>query len=422
MKQRVLVLTVVSIVVIGILAAAGCQTAPTPAPAPKPSPAAAPAPAPAAPAPAPSPAAFKWPATLTYVVLGGTASAGYAASVAWTNVLSADTGTKISVLGEARVDAAMDMLRTGKCELNNGGSGPDYPMATGAYATREGGAFPIRMFGCGAEIEAGFMTKKDSPIKVPQDIKKGTRLALITLDPAFMRYYDSLLAWAQVKKDDVVFYNVNSVDAAYDALIDGKVDITFASPLFPGAMKVMSSPGGGAWITLDAKKDPEGARRFLEANAYYIPGVELKTGVAKGAIGMVAYGANYSSASVSADLIYNIVKWLDTNYDKIKGLHPWVASITIPNLMKMSEFHWCPVHEGAVRYLKEKGLWTDKHQQRWQYNVDLLDKYQKAYADAIKQADSRGIPVNPENKAWTDFWANYKVEQKLPPIAYHPSF
>ncbi|MCX8126799.1 MAG: ABC transporter substrate-binding protein, partial [Dehalococcoidia bacterium] len=394
------------------MALVACQpAAPVPKASPSPAPAAPSAPV-ASPAPSPSPVQFKWPDKLTMVVLGGSASAGYAASVAWTNELSKDTGAKISVLGEAKVDAAMAMLRTGKCELNNGGSGPDYPMATGSYATRDGGAFPVRIFSCGAEIEAGFMTKKDSPIKVPQDIKKGTRLALITLDPAFMRYYDSLLAWAQVSKDDVVFYRVNSLDASFDALIEGKVDVIFASPLFPGAMKVMSSPGGGAWITLDAKKDPEGAKRFLEANAYYIPGIELKTGVGKGAIGMVAYGANYTSEAVSADLIYNVVKWLDVNYDRIKGLHPWAAAITIPNLLRMSEFHWCPPHEGAVRYLREKGLWTDKHQQRWQYNVDLLNKYQKAYADCIKLADSRGIPVDPENKAWIDLWENYKKEQK----------
>ena len=354
------------------------------------------------------------------VVMGGSANPGYAATVAWTNLLAAETGTRISVLGEVRVDTCSEMLRTRKADFTNGGTSPDYLMANGSFATREGGAFPVRTMSAAAEIEAGFMTRKDSPIKTPQDIKKGTRIANVTQDPAFMRYNNALLAWGQVSPDDVVFPSYATTDAALDAIIDGKVDIAFASPLMPNAMKVMSSPGGGAWIALDAKKDPDGAKRFLNVQSFYIPGFELKTGVGKGAIGMVAFGANFSTKDVSEDLIYNITKWLDLNYDKIKGTHPWNASITPQNLLRLAEFQYIPIHEGGVKYLKEKGLWTDKHQQRWQYNVDLLDKYQKAYADAIKQADSRGIPVNPENKAWTDFWDNYKKDQKIPPLVYFP--
>ena len=318
----------------------------------------------------------------------------------------------------------MDMLKSGKCEMNNGGSGPDYPMAGGKYATTDGGAFQIRIFSAGSETQAGFMTQKNSPIKKPQDIKKGTRLILMVTDPAFMRYYNSLLAWAQLSPDDVTFVRVNTLDAKYEYLQYGKGDIAFGAPSFPQAYKVEASPGGLAWISLDAGADPAGAKRFMDANPYFTPGIKMTQGVpsAQGQLGMVAIGCNYTAQRVSPDLMYNVAKWLDTKYDSFKGTHPWAAAITQDNLMILARWHWAPVHEGVVKYLKEKNVWTDKYQQRWQANVDNLTAWGKAYQDAMALAKSRGVPIDPENQAWMDLWNNYAKEQKLVPINYWSSF
>jgi hypothetical protein len=162
----------------------------------------------------------------------------------------------------------------------------------------------------------------------------------------------------------------------------------------------------------------------MDANAYFTPGITLTQGVpsAVGTKGMVSIGCNYTAQRVDADLMYNMAKWLDVNYDKYKGTHPWAAAITVKNLMILAEGHWAPVHEGVVKYLKEKGVWTDKHQQRWQANADRLDKWGKAYQDAKALAKSRGVPVDPENQAWMDLWNNYAKEQKLEPVNYWSSF
>ncbi|MCX8126340.1 MAG: hypothetical protein N3E40_04265, partial [Dehalococcoidia bacterium] len=169
MAVRLWALIAVGLVIFGLLLGGGCQPAPVPVPSPTPPPKPAAPPAPA-PSPTPSPAAFKWPSSLTVVVLGGSANPGYGATVAWTNLLAAETGTRVSVLGEVRVDLASEMLKTKKAEISTGGTSPDYLMATGSFATREGGAFPVRIMSAAAEVEAGFVTKKDSPIKAPQAV------------------------------------------------------------------------------------------------------------------------------------------------------------------------------------------------------------------------------------------------------------
>ena len=113
------------------------------------------------------------------------------------------------------------------------------------------------------------------------------------------------------------------------------------------------------------------------------------------------------------ELVYQLVKWLDENYDKYKDAHPWCAQMTIENLLALSETHYQPLHEGTVRYLEEKGLWTDRHQARWQQNVELLDKWIKAYQQAIEYADENEIEVDPENEEWLNVWADFSSDLPL---------
>jgi len=43
-----------------------------------------------------------------------------------------------------------------------------------------------------------------------------------------------------------------------------------------------------------------------------------------------------------------------------------------------------PVHDGLKRYLKELGLWTDKHGAPVPKTTELIDKYCEANHDAIR--------------------------------------
>ncbi len=69
-----------------------------------------------------------------------------------------------------------------------------------------------------------------------------------------------------------------------------------------------------------------------------------------------------------------------------------------------------PVHDGAIRFAKEKGLWTAAHDARQKYNLWLLEQYKKAYKAAIDEADKKGIKVDPQNKQWLDLWKQIGTE------------
>jgi hypothetical protein len=328
---------------------------------------------------------------------------------------------KISILTDASPVVVLNWLRTGKSELNHSGVGVDYLMAGGNYAIRDGGPFQARIFNCAMKYEAGFMTNKGSSIKKPEDIKPGTRLLEITLDPAFARYNDALLAWAGLDRSQVTIVKAATLDALADFIIDNKADITYSSPVLPQVMRVESSPGGIAWMRLTPASNPAGAKKFFEkTNGVFGYGTMSGAGspASKGVPGLFSVGAYFTAASVNKDLTYNLIKWLDINYDRYKASNPSNSNMTLNNLMILAETGFAPIHEGVVQYLKEKGLWTDKHQARWQYNVGRLTAWESAYKDAIKAADAKGINVDPQNTQWQELWKQMQTDRKLEKINY----
>ena len=61
-----------------------------------------------------------------------------------------------------------------------------------------------------------------------------------------------------------------------------------------------------------------------------------------------------TSAKVPADVVYTITKAVFDNLDEFKKLHPAFANLNAANMVK--DGLSAPLHEGALRYFKEKGL------------------------------------------------------------------
>jgi hypothetical protein len=88
--------------------------------------------------------------------------------------------------------------------------------------------------------------------------------------------------------------------------------------------------------------------------------------------------------------------------------------------MYLGEHNFKPLHDGTVRYLEEKGLWTQAHEARRQANIALLDRWIEAYQEAIDMADDAGIAIDPGNEEWMELWENYKEELGLPRFDVFP--
>jgi len=133
-----------------------------------------------------------------------------------------------------------------------------------------------------------------------------------------------------------------------------------------------------------------------------------------GVRGIVGINPLMTREDADTELVYHVAKWLDENYDLYKDNHAWNQYMTIDNLMNILETWFVPAHDGLIKYLKEKGLWTAAHDARQAQNVELITRYCDAFQEAIDLADDQGIDVNPENEEWIELWENYKKQLGLP--------
>jgi uncharacterized protein len=60
-----------------------------------------------------------------------------------------------------------------------------------------------------------------------------------------------------------------------------------------------------------------------------------------------------ASSKTPSDTVYTVVKQVFENFDEFKRLHPALADLKPENMIK--DGLSAPLHEGAVRYYKEKG-------------------------------------------------------------------
>jgi hypothetical protein len=348
----------------------------------------------------------------------GPASASYGLNAAYMIPLAEDTGMKIRQVGDDTLTLRYKWVGQGRFFWTDFESinSMDMLTAKGEFATRDGGPFQMRIvYPAGSPRYLGFPVRGDSSIRTPQDIKPGTRMIYLTVAPAVKGLQTGLARWANLSPDDVEWIPASTVDGATKMLMDGKGDIAFGFPLAPTWYEAAASPKGVAWIELDPKADPEGLKRFREIIPMFSFG-KNSTGV-ESAIGVTLLTelSNYgNSADHDPELVYQIVKWLDENYDMYKDTHERAEGMNIDNLMVLAETDFLPLHDGAVKYLEEKGLWTAAHETRRQANINLITTYVEAYQTALDMADEQEIAVSPKNEPWLELWGNYKTELGLP--------
>ena len=107
-------------------------------------------------------------------------------------------------------------------------------------------------------------------------------------------------------------------------------------------------------------------------------------------------------ANTSADEVYSLVKAIDESMDLIKNItgssKNWAPDISGKPPAD------APWHDGAIKYLKEKGIWTAEHQAWQDKRLARLKKLQAGWVDAQKTFKGEG------DEAWVKHWENYRVK------------
>jgi hypothetical protein len=364
---------------------------------------------------------WQWPDQVHITASGDSGLAKY---VSWTSIMEADTGMAIRVIPEADPGTGLFYLPRGDAFLSSASKNilADVIEAREDHATRNGGAFQMRVVWVHDLANAGFFVRGDSEIKTIYDIGPGTRFSVWNMRPSTLNPPRSLLAWVQVPEQDIIWVDAGDFEGAMRAITEGRADIAFGFPTSPMLLEVSAAPHGIRFLDLNAGADPEGARRW-QANDPLYSFAPMASGIkeARGVWGTVGYILDITDAGADPDLVYHTAQWLDENYDRYQAAYDSNKYMTLDHLVEALKTTFIPVHEGLIRYLDEKDLWTDAHDERQAENIALLTKYREAYAGAIRIADARGIEVAPNNPAWLNWWETYKASQKIPKVGEHIS-
>lgn len=364
------------------------------------------------PAPGTTPAkvAFKWPNALR-VSTAGVGTTGYITTAAWTPVMIQNTGMKIRTIPEGSMPLKFRWLQTGVVDMmfdSLTDIGSFGLMGTAEYATRDSGPFQIRMIWPAVIMNFGFFVRGDSEIKTIQDIKPTHKVMRRSDIPSIDAATDGLMNWIGVKCE---FVPTSTSKAMYDVVAQGKADISYGSPQSSQAFESEANPFGIRWLELPYDTDPQGAKKMAEKRGPTIWGI-CKSGV-KSSIRvkmMITPHMMFSSAKLDPNFVYQYSKWLGDNFTFYENKHDNCKLMSLELYRMVLDYSYIPVHEGTIKYLKEKGVWTAADDKRQKANLELLTKWVNAYQTAINQADDEGISIDPKNAKWMDLWTSIKKD------------
>ena len=76
---------------------------------------------------------------------------------------------------------------------------------------------------------------------------------------------------------------------------------------------------------------------------------------------LIAYpSVMVSTSETSEDVVYTVTKATWENYEEMHAVHPWWDGWTREEMVPVKPA--APYHDGAIKFFKEIGVWTEEHQ------------------------------------------------------------
>jgi len=293
-------------------------------------------------------------------------STGYSTSMGLTEAIHKNEGIKVKVVPAGTDMAKILPLKKRMMQLSLfTGAGQYYAlMGLGVFSSEEWGPQPIRLvFACPEGAIAGMMVRGDSGIKTLSDLK-GKRVVLIPASPACKALHAGYLAFAGLTWDDVKIVNVSSWGAAWKAVIDGSADTAHCLNASSKAVELAASPHGIHWLPAPAE-DKAGWARLNSFCPYLRPYTVTKgAGISENNPAIIAsyYYGLMCYPDLDEDLVYRLTKGIWNGYEIYSPMHPSLKLWTKEGALKTDHF-LSPYHSGAVKFFKEVGVWTAKHEE-----------------------------------------------------------
>lgn len=287
---------------------------------------------------------------------GGVTGVYYAAGGAICRLVNKDRakhGIRCSVESTGGSVFNINTIRAGELDMGVAQSDWQYHAYRGTSAFKDKGAFQ--------ELRAIFslhpepftvVARKEANIKTFADFK-GKRFNIGNPGSGTRASMEELLAAMGWKTSDFSLASELKADEHGPALCDNKIDGFFYGVGHPSAnIQDPTTTCGAQLVSLTGPA----VDKLVKASPYYayatIPG-GLYAGNPNPTQTYGVLATFVTSSKVPADVVYNVVKAVFDNFDEFKKLHPAFANLDPKKMIK--DGLSAPLHDGAVRYYKEKG-------------------------------------------------------------------
>ena len=300
-------------------------------------------------------------------------STGYATSMGLLEAVAKNEGITVKVVPAGTDKAKILPLKEGMMHLSLiTGAGQYFViMGKGDFAGDDWGPQPLRLiFACPEGAIGGMMVRGDSGIKTLADLK-GRRVSLVLGTPASENLTAGHLAFAGLKWDDVKITKFSSYSASWKGIIDGSTDTGHCQINASVAAELAASPHGIHWLPTPAE-DKEGWKRLHEHCPFLFPYKAISGSGASKENPMFIESYYYgliSYPSLDEKLAYKLTKGIWNGYDIYSPKHPTLKLWTGSAALKTDHF-LSPYHPGSVKFFKEIGVWTEKHEVRQRALLD----------------------------------------------------
>jgi hypothetical protein len=116
-------------------------------------------------------------------------------------------------------------------------------------------------------------------------------------------------------------------------------------------------------------------------------GAGLKKGEPKYLMGFVYPLCAY--ANLNPNVVYQLVKSIHETFEMYKNATPILFEWELQRIAKVPTT--VPFHEGTIRFLKEKGLWTSEADKKNKELVKRFKKLREAWETVIDEASSKKV-------------------------------
>ena len=255
----------------------------------------------------------------------------------------------------------LPLVNTGEMEfgVNNA---VDMALAHRGPSFKIGGKNPFphtpnaRLVTRGAPFIVALLARKDSPINHVRDVKGKRFAGEYRAHLAVWYNMFGHLATAGYTWDDVQVVPVATINDGVDALVQGRLDVAEYS-LNSAKVREADAQVGLKHVTNDCT--PDGEKRLRQAVPGYYP-VRVKKGEAVAVLDdicAIAYDVYITTAkSVPDGLVEAMLRAIWDNTEKLAPLHPFFKQWTRERMP--TEEVTMPYHPGAIRFFKEKNVWT----------------------------------------------------------------